>query len=403
MAVGLTAPESILPVEGIRLASVYSGIKTKTQSNDLVLIEINQQANTAAVFTNNKFCAAPVHVARKHLSGDEKIRYLLINSGNANAGTGDQGMITAQQSCEAVAALNGLSAQQVLPFSTGVIGQQLDVSKIEAALPELLANLDRDHWMQAARGIMTTDTLPKAISRQLSVNGKTVTISGICKGSGMIKPDMATMLGYVATDALIQRETLQQLLKQAVDQSFNAITVDGDTSTNDACVLIASGTSGAAVDHSNTEFVDTLNEVFKLLAQSIIRDGEGATKFIEIAVEGASSSKDARELAYTIAHSPLVKTALFASDANWGRILAAIGRAPIANLEIDKVDLYLGTTCLIQSGLPDPGYSEAKGQKEMAEQEIVIRVDLNAGQETATIWTTDLSFEYVKINAEYRS
>ncbi len=403
MAVGLIAPESILPVEGIRLASIYSGIKKKSNSHDLVLIEMNEAANTAAVFTTNKFCAAPVTVAKQHLSGGSKVRCLLINSGNANAGTGDQGLKTAHQSCEAVARATGFQPEQVLPFSTGVIGQQLPVHKIEAALPELHADLQRDHWMQAARGIMTTDTLPKAVSRQLDIDGKTVTISGMCKGSGMIKPDMATMLGYVATDAEIDSETLAILLKQAVDQSFNAITVDGDTSTNDACVLIASGASGAVVDKSSTAFIETLNEVFKILAQSIIRDGEGATKFIEIAVNGAASTTDARELAYTIAHSPLVKTALFASDANWGRILAAIGRAPVESLAIDKVDLYLGDICLIRAGLPDAEYTEEKGHNEMARQDIVIRVDLNVGQQSAKIWTTDLSYEYVKINAEYRS
>ncbi len=403
MAVGLSVPESILPVEGVRLASCYSGIKAKSDRDDLVLIEIDQAANIAAVFTTNKFCAAPVTVARQHMQSSSKIRYLVINSGNANAGTGDQGIASAEQSCAAVAQQTGSQTDQVLPFSTGVIGQQLAVNKIQAAIPELLANLDRDNWIQAAKGIMTTDTLPKAVSRQVTIDGKTVTISGICKGSGMIKPDMATMLAYVATDAEIDSGTLPDLLKKAVDQSFNAITVDGDTSTNDACVLIASGASGIKIDAGQQAFVEALNNVFKILAQSIIRDGEGATKFIEIAVNSAASTKDACELAYTIAHSPLVKTALFASDANWGRILAAIGRAPVENLIIDKVDLYIGQTCLIKGGLPDPEYTEAKGQKEMSQQDIVIRVDLNVGTEAVKIWTTDLSFEYVKINAEYRS
>ncbi len=403
MAVGLSAPQSILPVQGVRLASCYSGIKVKSNLDDLVLIEIDPEANIAGVFTTNKFCAAPVTVARQHLHSSSKIRYLLINSGNANAGTGDQGMATSIQSCEAIAQLTGTQTEQVLPFSTGVIGQQLAVNKIEAAIPGLLAKLDRNNWMQAAKGIMTTDTLPKAVSRQVTIDGESVTISGICKGSGMIKPDMATMLAYVATDAEIDSEILADLLKKAVDQSFNSITVDGDTSTNDACVLIASGTSGIKIDASQQAFVEALNDVFKRLAQSIIRDGEGATKFIEIAVNSAASSKDARELAYTIAHSPLVKTALFASDANWGRILAAIGRAPVEDLIIDKIDLYIGKTCLIKGGLPDPDYTEAKGQMEMSQQDIVIRVDLNVGDDSAQIWTTDLSFEYVKINAEYRS
>ncbi len=403
MAVGLSVPESILPIEGVRLASCHSGIKLKSDLDDLVLIEIDQAATIAAVFTTNKFCAAPVTVARQHMQSSSTIRYLLINSGNANAGTGDQGMASAEQSCEAVAQLTGSHTDQVLPFSTGVIGQQLAVNKIQAAIPELVANLERDNWMQAAKGIMTTDTLPKAVSRQVTIDGQVVTISGICKGSGMIKPDMATMLAYVATDAAIDSAILSDLLKQAVDQSFNAITVDGDTSTNDACVLIASGASGINIGVGQQAFVEALNDVFKMLAQSIIRDGEGATKFIEIAINSAATIKDARELAYTIAHSPLVKTALFASDANWGRILAAIGRAPLENLIIDKVDLYIGQTCLIKGGLPDPEYTEAKGEEEMSQQDIVIRVDLNVGSDAVQIWTTDLSFEYVKINAEYRS
>jgi glutamate N-acetyltransferase / amino-acid N-acetyltransferase len=403
MAVGLSAPEFILPIEGVRLASCHSGIKAKSDLDDLVLIELNQSANIASVFTTNKFCAAPVTVARQHMQSSSKIRYLLINSGNANAGTGDQGMLSCRQSCEAVAQLTGLQTDQILPFSTGVIGQQLAVNKIQAAIPELLANLDCDNWMQAVKGIMTTDTLPKAVSRQITIDGKTVTISGICKGSGMIKPDMATMLAYVATDADIDSETLSILLKKSVDQSFNAITVDGDTSTNDACVLIASAASGVKVDASQQVFIEALDEVFRVLAQSIIRDGEGATKFIEIAVNSAASTQDARELAYTIAHSPLVKTALFASDANWGRILAAIGRAPVETLVIDKVDLYIGQTCLIREGMPDLEYTEAKGQQEMSQQDIVIRVDLNVGTDAVRIWTTDLSYEYIKINAEYRS
>lgn len=401
MAVGLSAPGVLIPVKGVRLASCHSGIKTKNLTDDLVLIEVDPAANVAAVFTTNKFCAAPVTIAKRHLPSN--IRYLLINSGNANAGTGDQGISNALKSCASIAEYAGVDSNQILPFSTGVIGQQLAVEKIQAAVPGLVSSLDEDNWLKAAQGIMTTDTLPKALSKQFSIQGQTLTITGMCKGSGMIKPDMATMLAYVATDAVIDSNLLTELLKQAVDQSFNAITVDGDTSTNDACVLIASGSSGVRVDATTTEFVEALNEVFKTLAQSIIRDGEGATKFIEIAVNSAASIKDARELAYTIAHSPLVKTALFASDANWGRILAAIGRAPIEKLDIDKVDLYIGDTCLIRAGLPDPQYTEARGQQEMSQQDIVIRVDLNVGNQAVQIWTTDLSYDYVKINAEYRS
>ena len=297
----------------------------------------------------------------------------------------------------------GLSECSILPFSTGVIGAQLPLEKITSAIPGLLSNLSETNWMAAARGIMTTDTLPKAVSKQLKINKKTVTITGICKGSGMIKPDMATMLAYVATDAQIDQEELDNCLNRVVNTSFNSITVDGDTSTNDACLLIATGGSGQVVDSKNVEFMSMLNEVFSQLAKSIIRDGEGATKFIEIQVEQAATVDDARELAYTIAHSPLVKTALFASDANWGRILAAIGRADISELDIDRVDLYLDEVCLVEKGLPHKDYTEQKGSAVMQQQDILIKVNLNIGEQSATIWTTDLSYDYVKINAEYRS
>ncbi|MBC8211843.1 MAG: bifunctional glutamate N-acetyltransferase/amino-acid acetyltransferase ArgJ [Gammaproteobacteria bacterium] len=403
MSVGLSEPAKLIPVKGVKLAVGHAGIKKNSVKNDLVLFELCEQATVAAVFTTNKFCAAPVIIARRHLEKNNSVRYLLVNSGNANAGTGEQGLQSALSTCQAVASEANMAETSVLPFSTGVIGAQLPHKKINVVIPSLFQQLKEDNWLAAAKGIMTTDTMPKAVSRRLTLDGKVVTITGICKGSGMIKPDMATMLGYVATDAVISSQELSVCLKQAADASFNCITVDGDTSTNDACILIATGNSGVQVDQSNTEFMQTLFDVFQQLAQSIIRDGEGATKFVTIQVDQAASLTDARELAYTIAHSPLVKTALFASDANWGRILAAIGRAPISSLEIDRVDLFLGDVCLIQKGLPHPEYTEQKGQSVMQEQDITIRVNLNLGSASTTIWTTDLSYDYVKINAEYRS
>lgn len=403
MAVGLKPPGDLLPIAGIRLASVHSGIKADATKKDLVLIEIGGDATVASVFTRNRFCAAPVMLARQHLASNPKPRYLLINSGNANAGTGDAGMRHAVASCRAIADAADVSLSEVLPFSTGVIATQLPVGCIEKAAPGLLNKLDREHWLQAAEGIMTTDTLAKAVSRQLQVRNRTVSITGIAKGSGMIKPDMATMLSFIATDASIEGAALESLLRQMLEKSFNSITVDGDTSTNDACVLIATGGSGVAVSSADDGFVEALQGVFQQLAQSIIRDAEGATKFVEIEVQQAASVSDAREVAYCIAHSPLVKTALFAADPNWGRILAAVGRANIEKLDIGGVDLYLGNTCLLKSGLPDADYREHLGQAEMDAEEIRIRVNLNQGSDSATIWTSDLSYEYVRINAEYRS
>jgi len=403
MAVSLKPPGNLKPVKGVRLASCYCGIK-KESVDDLVLFEINEQATIASVFTKNKFCAAPVTIAKQHLNQTHHpISYLLINSGNANAGTGELGLKNALRSCSAVADHVQKSSQSVLPFSTGVIGEQLHPEKIGMTVPELFKNLSEDNWLAAAKGIMTTDTLPKAVSKSLLIEGKTVTITGICKGSGMIKPDMATMLAFIATDAEIDTNDLNKCLQQSADITFNAITVDGDTSTNDACVLIATGRSGCKVDCHHQPFITALTEVFIALAQSIVRDGEGATKFIEINARQCRSKEDAKELAYTIAHSPLVKTALFASDANWGRILAAIGRAPIEGLNIDKVDLYLGDVCLIEQGLPHKDYSEEKGQRAVSGEDIKITVNLNLGDISATVWTTDLSYDYIKINAEYRS
>jgi len=403
MAVGLKPPGDLQQIAGIRLASVHSGIKSDAKAKDLVLIEINDDASVASVFTRNRFCAAPVTIARQHLALNPTPRYLLINSGNANAGTGDVGIQHAVASCRAVADATAVSVSEVLPFSTGVIATELPLGCIEKAVPGLLDKLDRDHWLQAAEGIMTTDTLAKAVSAQLQIHNQTVSITGIAKGSGMIKPNMATMLSFIATDAQIETAELESLLGQMVSKSFNSITVDGDTSTNDACVLIATGGNGVPVSCSDNDFVEALQGVFQQLAQSIIRDAEGATKYVEIEVQQAASVSDAREVAYCIAHSPLVKTALFASDPNWGRILAAVGRANIENLDIDGVDLYLGNTCLLKRGLPDPDYREELGQAEMDSEEIRILVKLNQGSDSATIWTSDLSYEYVKINAEYRS
>ena len=304
--------------------------------------------------------------------------------------------------CRAVAEHGGVAVEDVLPFSTGVIAEPLPLPPIVAAVPALLESLDPDGWIAAAEGIMTTDTLPKAVSRQVDIDGRTVTINGIAKGSGMIKPDMATMLAYVATDAVIDTELARSLLRELVDGSFNAITVDGDTSTNDSCLLIATGSSGVTAGN-DSRFIEALTAVFQELAQAIIRDAEGATKFVEVEVVGAASTEDARAVAFTIAESPLVKTALFASDPNWGRLIMAVGRSPVAQIDTGRLDLYLGNVRLLHRGLPDPDYSEARGQAAMAETEIHIRVEMNLGEAATRIWTSDLSYDYVRINAEYRS
>ena len=402
MAVNLTAPTELLPIAGVRLASVNAGIRYKNR-NDVLLMELAEGSTTAAVFTQNAFCAAPVWICREHLAVDTP-RYLLINAGNANAGTGELGMRAARTSSEQVAKLAGCRAQQVLPFSTGVIGMQLPVEKIDAALPEAFAKLDADAWLEASRTIMTTDTVAKAISKQLSVDGKTITITGIAKGAGMIHPNMATMLAYVATDAQVDAATLQTCLNAVVDETFNCITVDGDTSTNDSLVLVATGQSTAAIEGANVAaFQAALQEVCLYLAQAIIRDGEGATKFISVQVQGANTRDEAHIVGNTVALSPLVKTALFASDPNWGRILAAVGRSPIENLDVSQVTIWLGDTLLIQQGEPAPTYREELGQAEMKPAEITIRIDLGRGNASATVWTCDFSYDYVKINAEYRS
>jgi glutamate N-acetyltransferase / amino-acid N-acetyltransferase len=403
MAVGLQAPGRLHPVQGIRLAATHCGIKANSRVSDLALIEIGAHASVAAVFTRSHFCAAPVSLCKQHLARTRSSRYLLINSGNANAATGQTGLDNARACCRAVAEACAVEIEEVLPFSTGVIAEQLAVEPITGAIPDLVGKLEADGWLAAAEAIMTTDTLPKAISVQLAIDGQPVTITGIAKGSGMIKPDMATMLTYVATDARIAQQELDDMLKRLVATSFNCITVDGDTSTNDSCVLIATGASGVAIDGNNAAFRTALTQLFEQLAQAIIRDAEGATKFVEITVEGAASERDARLMAFTIAESPLVKTALFASDPNWGRFIMAIGRSPVEHIEVDRIDLFLGSVRLLHQGLPDPAYQESLGQAEMSRAEVAIRVNLNLGEASARIWTSDLSYEYVKINAEYRS
>ncbi|MCW8853693.1 MAG: bifunctional glutamate N-acetyltransferase/amino-acid acetyltransferase ArgJ [Gammaproteobacteria bacterium] len=404
MAVGLVEPDSLLPVKGIKLASVTAGIKS-SGSDDLVVFEIAESSQVSAVFTQNAFCAAPVLIAKKHLQAVIP-KYLLINSGNANAGTGQQGLDAAETCCKILANQTSVDSTEVLPFSTGVIGENLPVEKFVEAIPQAVNLLTEDNWLKAGRGIMTTDTLLKGVSRQIEIGGETVTITGIAKGSGMIHPNMATMLGYVATDAGIAKELLDSCLQKCVKRSFNSITVDGDTSTNDACVLIATGQSGIKLSNETDTGFDVfeaaLIEVFEYLAQAIIRDAEGATKFISLKVINASNESDARKVAYTIALSPLVKTALFASDPNWGRILAAVGRSGIS-LDIDNIEIYLDDVCIVSKGGRADTYTEEQGQAVMSRDEITITVDLKQGSESALIWTSDLSYDYVKINAEYRS
>ncbi len=391
-----------LPVSGVRLATAAAGIRYKDRK-DVCLIELAQGGTAAGVFTQNKFCAAPVHVAKENLAKDP-VRYLIINSGNANAGTGDEGMRAARETCRTVAALAGCPMSQVLPFSTGVIGQDLPILPFQQAMPSLMSELSEDGWEDAARTIMTTDTRPKYCSKQIELDGETITITGIAKGSGMIHPNMATMLGYVATDAKVDQKRLQSMLSRAVDPSFNSITVDGDTSTNDACVLLASGASGVEItDASEETFQAALNEVLFYLAREIVRDGEGATKLVEIAVEGAKDDAEAKAVAFTVAHSPLCKTAWFASDPNWGRVLAAVGRAPIDHLDIDALKIYLDDILLVSDGGRAASYTEEQGQSVLNKDAFEIRVIMNEGKGTARVLTCDFSYDYVKINAEYRS
>jgi len=393
------------PVAGLRLGTVCAGIKQEDR-RDLVLMALDEGAQVAAVFTRNTFCAAPVHICRNHLSQTVP-RYLLTNTGNANAGTGEAGMRDALACCNAVAQAAGCVTEAVLPFSTGVIGEPLPAAKITAAVPAALAALSEDGWAAAAHGILTTDTVPKGASLRVEIDGKIVTVTGIAKGSGMIRPDMATMLAYVATDAEVAQPLLQACLVQAVERSFNRITVDGDTSTNDACVLMATGRSGVRIEQAgDADFAAlcaAVGEVCETLAQAIVRDGEGATKVITIEVLEGRDNAECLQVAYAIAHSPLVKTAFFASDPNWGRILAAVGRAGLADLDIDAVQLFLDDVCIVRDGGRAPGYTEEAGQAVMDRDEITVRVALGRGEACERVWTCDLSYDYVRINAEYRT
>lgn len=404
MAVGQCDFPAMHPVKGIKLGTCNAGIKQNVR-DDVLVIEMAEAGSCAAVFTQNAFCAAPVLIAREHLA--QEPRWLLVNSGNANAGTGKQGLQDAFASCAALAGEVDGIAQQVLPFSTGVIGEPLPVAKLTAALPAAVANLHEDHWDNAARAIMTTDTFAKGASTVIDIAGHPVAITGISKGAGMIQPNMATMLGFIATDANIGQSLLQKCLSNAAELSFNRITVDGDTSTNDACVLLASGCSGApeiTADSPEYEvFAEAVSRICKRLAELIIRDGEGATKLIRIVVEQALNSGEAVQVAKTIAHSPLVKTAFFASDPNWGRILAAVGRAGVADMELDKIEIYLGTVCIVENGARSPAYTEQDGQRVMAQAEITITVRLGRGNFREEVLTCDFSYDYVRINAEYRT
>lgn len=405
MAVGPGTLPQLHPVAGVRIGITSAGIK-RPGRKDIVVFELDAGTAVAGVFTKNAFCAAPVTLSKAHLQKGQ-IRYLLINTGNANAGTGKQGMTDALACANALAQETGVAVEDILLFSTGVIGEKLPVGKITPVLPQALANLTDNSWEEAATGIMTTDTRPKAASVQFVHEGKTVTLTGISKGAGMIMPNMATMLGFAATDAKIAPALLQSLLSGAADRSFNRITIDGDTSTNDSCILMATGHSGVEVSAENpallAQFKAALEQLMLDLALAIVRDGEGATKLVTVKVEGAKTTQEALDTAYTVAHSPLVKTALFASDPNWGRILAAVGRAGIEALDLDNLQIYLDDVCIVQEGGRAESYTEAAGKAVMSKEEILIRIVLNRGDVTETVWTTDLSHDYVSINADYRS
>ncbi len=394
-----------LEIEGIRLAAGAAGLRSG-DGDDLVLMELAEGSTTAAVFTRNAFCAAPVILAREHL-GQERPRWLLVNAGNANAGMGEQGLRDARACCEAVARLTGTVVERVLPFSTGVIGERLPAERIEGALPGLVECLAPDRWPAAARAIMTTDTRPKLATRSFRIGESECRLTGIAKGAGMICPDMATMLAFIATDAQIPQDLLQRLLEQAVAVSFNRITVDGDTSTNDACVLVATGRSPVVLrdppDEALAPFREALDSLCRELARAIVRDGEGATKFIEIRVTGGLDEGECLAVARTVAHSPLVKTAFFASDPNWGRILAATGRAGLPDLDVGRVDIHLGEVRIVHRGGRDPEYREERGAEVMAGEEITVTIALGRGGAEAVLWTCDLSYDYVRINAEYRT
>jgi len=408
MPVKLTAPlaSSLLPVNGVELGYAEAHVR-KPNRKDVLVIKLAEGTRVAGVFTKNRFCAAPVVLCKDFLAQQAGIRALLVNTGCANAGTGEDGLQRAQQSCDALASLLGIQANQVLPFSTGVILEPLPVDKVVAGLPAAIANLKADNWLNAAEAIMTTDIVAKGTSRQLNVGGKAITITGMSKGSGMIHPNMATMLGYVATDAAISQSALESMIQYAVNKSFNCITVDGDTSTNDSLIFMATNqAANAEITESSADYIalrDAFTDVAVELAQAIVRDGEGATKFMSIVVERGQNEEECRKVAYAIAHSPLVKTAFFASDPNLGRILAAIGYAGVDDLDVNALQLYLGDVLVAEQGGRASSYLEEQGSAVMSESDIVVRVVLNRGDAAVTIWTCDFSYDYVKINADYRS
>lgn len=404
MAVGPLTKVTYHPIPGFQLGTVAAGIKTPGRK-DLVVMQAQAGSSIAGVFTANAFCAAPVALCRRHLQLNNPLA-LVINTGNANAGTGAVGEADALSSCSELAQYLNLDCSQVLPFSTGVIGEKLPIEKILINLPKAIKNLDINGWSEAALGILTTDTRTKGASFQIEHLGQIISLTGIAKGSGMIRPNMATMLAFVATDAQISTTLTQDLLNQAVNQSFNRITVDGDMSTNDSCVLIATGASSLCLDEDSellAKFRHALTELMQQLAQAIVRDGEGSTKFISVEVKGGLNAEECLQVAYAIAHSPLIKTAMFASDPNWGRILAAVGYAGVPNLDVNSLTIHLGDSLLVEQGACATSYSEVAGQKVMDQDEITIRVDLKRGTHSETVWTTDLSYDYVKINADYRS
>lgn len=391
---------NLLEVKGVEYSSVASGIK-KNNTLDLSLVKLIDGSVTAAVFTQNIFCAAPIIVAKNHLNSD--VLVLLINSGNANAGTGQKGLENAYKTCDIVANKFGIKAEQILPFSTGIIGEALPIDPFSSNINMLIDELSASGMSQLARGILTTDLTEKSCSIKFNVNGTDVILSGVAKGSGMIRPDMATMLSFIVSDISASKKDLQDCLNIAVEQSFNRITVDGDTSTNDACTLSATNQSNVHISDCKDQFQNALNQLTKKLAQMIIKDGEGATKFVEVNVAGLDSVEDCLEVAYTVAHSPLVKTALFASDANWGRILAAVGRSKVTGIAIENINIYLNNLQVISSGELSENYKDSAGNAEMQKSEIIIRIVLGDSDYSESVWTTDLSYDYVKINAEYRS
>ncbi|MDI1299923.1 bifunctional glutamate N-acetyltransferase/amino-acid acetyltransferase ArgJ [Methylotenera sp.] len=408
MPVKLNSPQavSLLPVKGVQLGFAEAHVR-KPNRKDVLVMTLVEGSKVAGVFTLNQFCAAPVILCKEFLAQKSSIRALVVNTGNANAGTGEDGLNRAKQTCEALSGLLNLQAKQILPFSTGVILEPLPVDKVIAGLPAAIANLKEDNWLNAAEAIMTTDIVAKGTSRQIQLGGKNITITGISKGSGMIHPNMATMLGYIATDAALSQPALESIIQYAVNKSFNCITVDGDTSTNDSLILMATNLAGnAEINETSTDFIvlrDAMTDVAIELAQAIVRDGEGATKFMTVKIESGRDEAECRKVAYAIAHSPLIKTAFFASDPNLGRILAAIGYAGVDNLDVNALKLYLGDVLVAENGGRAAAYLEEQGSAVMKEPEILVRVDLARGNASCTVWTCDFSYDYVKINADYRS